>query len=109
MPRGYSNASIDCIEVTVTEAEFFRELAEDISPEEIEFVKRTLRDASKHDLVVDWKTSGPLLKFNDEKRGNFFTLGGFDLWADFSCTDFYSGVVRNMASRMFGRTISTNL
>ncbi len=71
----------------ITEAEFFRRLEEESSREEVEFVRRVLRQAPDHGLAVDWKQSGPLLKYVDAGRDTFFTLGGFNVWTEFDHTD----------------------
>jgi hypothetical protein len=68
---------------TITEDEFFRKLGERVEPAEITFLKRVLEDAPKHQLTVEWKQSGPLLKYLDRDHDTFFTLGGFDCWGSF--------------------------
>ena len=49
-----------------------------------------MQDAPTHGLFVDWKQNGPLLKYADEARETFFTLGGFDWWGQFSQTGRFS-------------------
>lgn len=68
---------------TITEEEFFRKLGEEVEPPEVEFVRRALRQAADHRLTVEWKQSGPLLKYFDYEHDVFFTLGGFDRWGSF--------------------------
>lgn len=71
---------------TITEEEYFRRLGEETGPAEVEFVQRVLRQASDHNLTVEWKQSGPLLKYFDNDHDVFFTLGGFDRWGNFAHT-----------------------
>ena len=71
---------------TITADEFYRQLGENVSPAEIEFVRRALRQAGDHHLTVDWKQSGPLLKHFIEGKDIFFTLGGFDRTGTFAHT-----------------------
>ena len=73
---------------SITEAEYFRRLSDEgeATPQQVEFVRRALRDAPAHGLFVDWKQNGPLFKYADEARETFFTLGGFDWWGQFSQT-----------------------
>lgn len=69
---------------TITEEEFYRKLSEKVEPAEVEFVKRVLRQAPEHHLAVEWMQSGPLLKYVDNDRDVFFTLGGFDRCGNFA-------------------------
>ena len=73
---------------SITEAEFFRRLADDgeATPPQVDFVRRAVRDAPAHGLFIDWLQNGPLLKYDDPDRGTFFTLGGFDWSGEFSQT-----------------------
>jgi hypothetical protein len=83
-PAGAASAG----RASITEAEYFRRLADEgeATVAQVEFVRRVLRDAPGHSLFVDWKQNGPLLKYSDESRETFFTLGGFDWWGQFSHT-----------------------
>jgi hypothetical protein len=63
---------------TITEDEFYRKLQENVDPAEVAFVKRVHEEAPSHHLAVEWMQSGPLLKYFDNDKDVFFTLGGFD-------------------------------
>jgi hypothetical protein len=76
---------------TITEEEYFRQLGEETGPAGVEFVKRVIRQAPKHHLTVEWKQSGPLLKYFDNDHDVFFTLGGFDRWGNFAHTSRFWG------------------
>lgn len=69
---------------TITEEEYFRQLGEETGANEVDFVKRVLRQAPEHHLTVEWKQSGPLLKYFDNDHDILFTLGGFDRWGNFA-------------------------
>ena len=47
----------------ITEEEFFEELNKAASPEAVEFAKWVLDNAEDHGLEVDWRDSGPVLKY----------------------------------------------
>jgi len=62
----------------ITEEEFFTELAKEVKPEAVTFVKWFLEHANEHGLSIDWKSpQGPLFKYVDADRDTFFTLGQF--------------------------------
>ena len=68
----------------MTEDEFFRKLAVNVSPAEVAFARRVLlEEAPKHRLTVDWKKQGgPLLKYFDHGHDVFFTVGGFSCYGE---------------------------
>ena len=59
----------------ITKEEFFEELEKSSGEKSVEFAKWVLNQAENHDLRVDWKDAGPLLKYDDDGSGQFFTLG----------------------------------
>lgn len=59
----------------ITEEEFFDELGKNTGPEVIEFARWALDNAEDHELTVDWRQAGPLLKYVDPTTGDFFTFG----------------------------------
>jgi hypothetical protein len=67
---------------TITEGEFYRLLSDNITANEVAFVKRIIEEAPRHQLDVDWKQGGPLLKYTDNDAGTFFSIGGFNREGD---------------------------
>ena len=59
----------------ITEEEFFEELNKAASPEAVEFAKWVLDNAEDHSLEVDWRDSGPVLKYMDPGIGKSFNFG----------------------------------
>jgi hypothetical protein len=59
----------------ITEEEFFEELNKAANPEAVEFAKWVLDNAEDHGLEVDWRDSGPVLKYTDPVLGTFFNFG----------------------------------
>jgi hypothetical protein len=59
----------------ITEEEFLEELQESSGDNAVQFAKWVLDQAEEHDLWIDWKDAGPLLKYDDSESGDFFTLG----------------------------------
>lgn len=59
----------------ITEEEFLEELQESSGDNAVQFAKWVLGQAEVHDLWIDWKDAGPLLKYDDPESGDFFTLG----------------------------------
>jgi hypothetical protein len=62
---------------TITEDQFFGELANAVKPETIAFARRMVEHAPERGLSVDWKQAGPVFKYVDADRGTFFTLCQF--------------------------------
>jgi len=61
----------------ITEEEFFEELEKTSGDTSVQFAKWVLGQAEDHDLRIDWKDAGPLLKYDDPESGQFFTLGSY--------------------------------
>jgi hypothetical protein len=59
----------------ITEEEFFEELNKSANTEAVEFAKWVLDNAEDHGLEVDWRDSGPVLKYTDPELGTFFNFG----------------------------------
>lgn len=59
----------------ITEEEFFEELNKVASPEAVEFARWVLDNTEDHGLVVDWRDSGPVLKYIDPVMETFFNFG----------------------------------
>jgi len=59
----------------ITEEEFFEALNKAASPEAVEFARWVLDNSEDHGLEVDWRDSGPVLKYRDPALGTFFNFG----------------------------------
>ncbi|MCC6679347.1 MAG: hypothetical protein IT445_00445 [Phycisphaeraceae bacterium] len=60
----------------ITEEQFLEWLVqEDNPPEVIEFAHWVIEQAGKHDLIIEWGSSGPLLKYVHPATGDSFTFG----------------------------------
>jgi hypothetical protein len=59
----------------ITEEEFFEELNRTASADAVEFARWVLDNAEDHNLEVDWRDSGPVLKYHDQELGIFFNFG----------------------------------
>jgi hypothetical protein len=62
---------------TITEDEFYRKLSDNVTADEVAFVKHVCEEAPKHQLDVHLQ-SLPLLKYTDRDTGELFSFGGFD-------------------------------
>jgi hypothetical protein len=58
---------------SISEEQFFEELERN-SPEEVALAKWAITEAPEHQLFVDWKGSGPILKYRDGS-GETFNFG----------------------------------
>ena len=58
----------------ITEEEFFEELEKSSGDKSVDFAKWVLDQAEDHDLRIDWRDAGPMLKYDDPESGEFFTL-----------------------------------
>jgi hypothetical protein len=60
---------------SITEEEFFKELAKNADEDVIQFARWVLDNAASHGLTIHWGKGGPLLRYIHEDSGEFFTLG----------------------------------
>jgi hypothetical protein len=66
------------------EEQYYKELG-DASPVAVELVKWVIAEAPDHQLAVDWRKNGPILKYR-HGDGTDFNIGQLDRWGHF-CPD----------------------
>jgi hypothetical protein len=71
------------VRIDITEPDFLKELGRNATPELVEFAKWVILRAKEHQLELDWKQAGPLLKYRDGSSADlFFTFGQLERWGD---------------------------
>lgn len=60
-----------------TAAEFYEILLENAGPKAVAFVEWALEEGQKLDLQLEWKGTGPFLKYQDEESGRWKTVASF--------------------------------
>ena len=59
----------------ITESDFIEQLSRSSSPEVVKFAEWVIEHAPAHGLTLTWGDDGPLLKYEDDETGHFFTFG----------------------------------
>jgi hypothetical protein len=67
----------------ISEEQFYEQLGQ-VSQAAVELVKWAKQEAPKHQLIVDWKAGGPILKYRDEGTEEEFNLGQLDKYGQFN-------------------------
>ncbi len=60
-----------------TAAEFYEQLGETAGADVVAFVEWALQEGQKLGLKIEWKGTGPFLKYEDEENGKWKTVGSF--------------------------------
>ncbi len=59
----------------ITESVFFERLSSTTNQKTEELARQILAQAGEYDLRIQWMEAGPVLKYDDEHTGKFFTFG----------------------------------